>query len=129
RRAVKRDQRLVERALRVEFATHDGGRDLAVHVGDRLPHTLAAVSRRVAVTQLKRLTLAGGRPGRDGRASGSAHDAQVDFDRRIAARVQNLTAVHPRDFQTASTNATTKTRKHEKPDCSSSCFRVFVAML
>src|SRR5207244_9133578 len=61
----------------------------------------------------ERLTLAGGRPRRDGRASGSAHDAQVDFDRRIAARVQNLTAVHPRDFQSASKNVTTEVTENK----------------
>ena len=109
RRAVERDQGVVERALRVEFAADDRRRDFAVDVGDRLPDALAAVPPRIAVTQLQRLALAGGRARRDRRPSGPALDAHVDFDRRIAARIQNLAAVHARDLQTASTNdATTK---------------------
>ena len=89
---------VVERAL-IELAADERLGDLAVDVGDRLADALADVARLVAVAQLQRLALAGRRARRHRRPpEGAAVERDVDFDRRVAARVQNLAAVHACDF-------------------------------
>ena len=65
--------------------------DDAVDVADGLAHAFAAVSRRVAIAQLERFALAGRRAGGHGGPSeGAALERHVDFDGRIAARIQDF---------------------------------------
>ena len=58
---------------------------------DGLEHALAEVALLVAVAQFDGLVLAGAGPARDrGPAAGAAVEQHVDFDRRVAAAVENL---------------------------------------
>ena len=102
-RAVERDHRRVDRALIRGLARERRG-DLAVDVGDRLLHALAEVALLVAVAQLERFPHARRGARRHRRPP---HDAAVQrdvhFHRRIAARIENLSAVYRRDFHQAST--------------------------
>ena len=64
-----------------------------VDVAHRGEHALAAVALRVAVAQLDRLVGAGRGAGRDdGRAHRAVVEEDVDLDRRVAARVEDLAA-------------------------------------
>ena len=112
RRAVERDHRLVELALRKVLAL-DRRCDLAVDVGDGLAHALAEVARLVAVAQLERFALAGrGARRHAGASARAAVEGHFDFHRRIPARVENLAAMHVNDFHIV--NAITKvTKDHE----------------
>jgi hypothetical protein len=110
---VEGDHRFVERSLRV-LAPGDRARDFAVHVRDGGPHAFAPVARPVTVTQFERFTFAGRRARRHrGAPERAALERDVDFDRRIAPRIQNFAAVHPRNIQATSTvlKATTKSRR------------------
>ena len=93
------NHRLVELALR-ELASAQRRGDLAVDMGDRLRDALAEVARLVAVAQLQRFALAGGRARRHGRAAArAAVEDDIDFHRRIAARVEDLARLaHRRIF-------------------------------
>src|SRR5207253_2820049 len=92
RRAVERQHLTVDLAL-VGFGAGQRGSDLAVDVADRLQDALAEVPLRVVVAQLERLTSAGGCAGRDaGAAAGARSEDDVDFDSRIAARVEDFTS-------------------------------------
>ena len=103
RRSVELDQQVVERALIVRVDAGERARDLAVDVRDRFQHALAEVRRGVAVAQLDGLVLAGRRPGRDGRAPERARvEADVDLERRIAPRVEELSRVDVGDCAHAS---------------------------
>src|SRR6185503_18414282 len=67
--------------------------DLAVDVADRLRHALAAVLL-AAVTQLRRLELAGRRAARNGGAPGGAGaQDELDLDGRVAPAVEDLAGV------------------------------------
>ena len=103
RRAVERDERLVERPLRMEFAPDQRLRDLAVDVRDRPSHALAAVARLVAVPQFERLALTrrGARWHR--RPAAGAVDCGLDFYRRVPARIQNLAPMYALDVHGSST--------------------------
>ena len=95
RRAVERDHRLVDRPL-IGGACRDRLRDLAVDVGDRLQHALAEITLLIAVAQLERLAHARRCARRHCRASDCAPvERDVDFDCRIASRIENFAAVHP----------------------------------
>ena len=72
--------------------------DLFVDVGDRLLHAFAEVKRFVAVAQLPGLVHAGaGAAGHGGRADRAVVQRDIDFDRRIAAAVENLPSVNVND--------------------------------
>ena len=97
-RAVKVDQRNVERSLIVRVEAADGLRNLARDVAHGVQGALAAVDRLVAVAQLDRLELPGRRARRHGRATGRAgleHD--LHLDRRVAAGVEDLPGMHAGD--------------------------------
>src|SRR5688572_14980391 len=94
--AIELQQLLVDRTL-IERTTLKRRSDLAVDVGDGLSHALAEIAALVAIAQLQRFTLArrGAR-----RYRGTAQrlaGPQVDFNRGVAARVENLAAVNAGD--------------------------------
>ena len=100
RRAVGLDHAAVERALvgGVE-AGHRAG-NLAVHVGDGFEHAFAEVARFVAIAQFDGFVLAGGRARRHcGTAERAAFKDYIRFHGGIAARIDDLPAMHPRDFR------------------------------
>ena len=89
---------MVEPGLVGGIAANDRARDLAVHVGDRLGHALAAPAALVAVAQLDRFMDSGRRPRRNRRAAQAAiFEDDVDLDGRIAAAVEDLAAVNAGD--------------------------------
>ena len=95
RRAVERDQRLVDLVLRLGVHTTDGVEDLAVDRLDRLAHALAEVAFLVAVAQLDRLVGAGRRAGRDRSATHApVLQGDVHLDRGIAAAVEDLACMN-----------------------------------
>ncbi len=99
RRAVERHQCLVDAAL-IQLAVDQSFRDGAVHVADGLAHALAAVAASVAVAQLQGLALAGRRARRHrGTAERAARERHVDFNSRIAARVEDLAGMNSRYLQ------------------------------
>ena len=68
----------------------DSGSDLVEHGLDGLLDTLAAVAGP-AVAKLDGLMLAGGRTGRDrGAGEGAVDQCDLDLDRRVAARIEDL---------------------------------------
>ena len=84
----------VERALVAGVEPDERLGDLPVHVRDRLRDALAEERGRVAVAQLDRLVLAGRGAGGHRRAPERARlEADVDLDRRVAARVEDLPPV------------------------------------
>ena len=71
----------------------DGGGQVAVGVGHRIGHALAA-PRIAAVAQLHGLELAGGRAGRHrGATAGARGQRDLDLDRGVAAAIQDLPGV------------------------------------
>ena len=100
RRAVGFDHAAVERALVGGVEAGDGAGNLAIHVGDGLEDALAEVARFVAVAQFDGFVLAGGcARGHRGAAERAAFKDDVRFHRGIAARIDDLPAMHPRDFR------------------------------
>jgi hypothetical protein len=96
--AVELDQRAVDEALLGRIQADDRLGNLGVDRLDRLQHALAAVALRIAIAQLDRFAAAG-RGARGHR--GASHDARLEqhvrFDRRIAARIQDLPSHHVDD--------------------------------
>ena len=91
RRSVELDQRSVDRDLIRCDQTVERRRDSLLDVLHGELHALAAVALRVAVAQLERLVLAGGRAARHGgAASRSARERDVGFDGGVAAAVENF---------------------------------------
>ena len=91
RRAVERDQRLVDGGLSRGVAAAQRRGDLAVDVRDGLEHALAEVALRVAVAQLDRLVLAGGGARGDGRCPLAAiREDDPDADGGKAAGIEDL---------------------------------------
>ena len=91
--AVQVDHRVVERRLVERRLPTSALRDLAVDVATAFCHALAEIAALVAVAQLERLALTGGRArGHCRAAERAAVERDVDFDRGIAARVENLAA-------------------------------------
>ena len=100
-RAVEVDQRAVEAFLVGCVAPAQRLGDLAVDVADRLQDGLAAPPG-AAVAQLDRLVDAGRGAGRDDRAAERAGlEPDVDLDRRVAARVDDLPSAHLSDLHVA----------------------------
>src|SRR3546814_6603751 len=67
--------------------------DIAVHGGYRLDDTLAEIARLVAIAQLDRLVRAGrGARGNRGAAEAAVFQQHIDFDRGIAAAVEDFAA-------------------------------------
>ena len=98
RGAVECDHGFVKRTL-VEFVALERLCEFAIHVSHGLPDTFAAVARFVPVAQFQRLTFTRRGARWHGRPSESASgEGDIDFNCRIAARIQNLTAVHSSDF-------------------------------
>ena len=93
RGAVELDHRLVERALLGGAGAGQRLGDLAVDVGDR-PRDALAGPGVAAVAQLDRLELAGrGAGGHRGAAARAGLERDLDLDRRVAARVEDLARV------------------------------------
>ncbi len=89
-RAVQLDEPAIQRLL-IGVLSGERRGNLAVHVADGLAHALAAVALRVGVAEFERLARAGGRARRDGRTTPRAgFEDDVDFNRGVAARVENL---------------------------------------
>src|SRR5207248_915437 len=89
---VEGDQLVVDGALVEGLQALDGIPDLPVDVVDRVQHALAAVAV-AAVPPLHRLVFARRRPRRhDGPALGAARQVDLDLDRGVAARVEDLPA-------------------------------------
>ena len=73
---------------------YSAGAIVSVTLATALEHALAAVARLVAVAQLDRLVGAGRRARRHGRpADRAVGEDDVDLDRRVAARVEDLARV------------------------------------
>ena len=95
RRAVQSDHRLVDADLIGYLHADNFLRNDIVDVLHGLQHALSAVTALVAVTQLERFVLAGGRSRGNGRATECAACSRYfHFDRRIAPRVEDLPAMN-----------------------------------
>ena len=91
RGAVEVDQDFVDLHLLGRVHAADRVEDLAFDIADRGLHALAAEPRRVVVAQLHRLMCAGrSTGGHCGAAHGAAVEHHVNFDRGIAAAVEDL---------------------------------------
>ena len=100
RRAVGFDHAAIERALVGGIHAGDRFRDVTIDVSHGFQHALAEVMRFVTVAELDGLVLSGGSARRDGGApDDAAFEADVSFDRGIAARIENLAAVNRDDFR------------------------------
>src|SRR5204863_829178 len=89
---------LVEAGLVDRIEAFDLGPDRLDHVPDGLADAFAAVAALVTVTKLDRLVDAGRGTRGDCRATdGAVLENDVDLDRRIAPRVENLPGVDPED--------------------------------
>ena len=100
RRAVGFDHAVVDRSLVGGIEASYRAGNLAIHAGDGLAHALAEVARFIAIAQFDGFVLAGGRArGHCGAARCAAFEDDIRFHGRIAARIQNLPAMHPRDFR------------------------------
>ena len=117
--SVELDQRLVESALIVRVQPADGSGDLRLDVPDRPQHALAAIDPLVPVAQLDRLEPSRRGAGRHRSPAQSARvEHDVDLDRRIAAGVENLTSMHPRNCGSAHRNSSLARSKYRS--CSAS---------
>ena len=74
------------------------GPERLVDVVDRLQDALAAEALLVAVAQLDRLVLAGRRAARHGGAPAPGGGLDFDFDRGVAARIEDLAGEDGVDF-------------------------------
>ena len=91
RRSVQVDQQTVEADLVDGVDAKQLGAERLVDVADRGEDALSAIALRVAVAHLHRLVRAGrGSRRDDGRAHRSVVQEEIDLDRRIAARVEDL---------------------------------------
>jgi len=91
RRAIQRQHGPVHRALVEGVHAGQRHRDFIVDVADRLLDALAAVARLVAVAQFQSFVDAGGGAGRySGAAENAVIQGDFDFDRGIAARVEDF---------------------------------------
>ena len=97
RRAVELDQHTVEPRLVEGIPAADGLGDLAVDIRHSFRHALAPVGL-AAVAELDRFVHSGRRPRRNGGApERPGIEPDVDLDRRIAARVEDLARVNVLD--------------------------------
>ena len=94
------DHAKIERALVSGIEPHDRCGNRFVHVGDSLEHAFAQEARVVAIAQFDGFVFASGRPRRhSGAAKCSAFKNDVSLHSRISARIDDLPAMHPRDFR------------------------------
>ena len=94
RRPVEVDEQRVDAGLVGRVEPEQLGRDPIDHVGDRGQDALAAEAGLVAVAQLDRLVGAGRGAAGHGRAPDRAVvEDDVDLDRRVAARIEDLAGV------------------------------------
>ena len=97
--AVQLDHRVVEGFLVGRVLAQQQVADRAVDVGHGFQHALAQVTALVAIAQLEGLA---GTGGSTGRRAGAADDAVVQdhvrFNGRVAAGVQDLTALDVDDL-------------------------------
>src|SRR5216683_1968312 len=88
---VEREQRLVQRCLASYIYPFELRRDYVLDVSHRLEDALSAVSLGITIAQFQRLMGAGGGSRRHGSApDSSVAQPYVDLNRRISARVENL---------------------------------------
>lgn len=91
RGGVQVEHRLVDQALLGGVVADQLGADLLDDGEDGLLHALAVVAVLVAVTELEGLEGAGGGAGRNGGTAGAAVvEANLDLDRGVASRVEDL---------------------------------------
>ena len=92
RRAVERAHQPIEPYLVLGFHAAQGVEDFTIDGGDGLFDALAAIAL-AAIAQFHRLMRAGRSAGRHGGAAeGAILKPDIDFDRRIAAAVENFAA-------------------------------------
>jgi hypothetical protein len=98
-RAVQLQQGAIYGRLLGRVHALDLGRNGLDHVLHGAADTLAEIARRVAVAQLHRLALAGGRPGGDhGAAEGARFEPHLDLHGGIAAGIEDLARVERADL-------------------------------
>ena len=98
--AVELDEHLVDGDLVQSVQADHGLGDFAVDVFDSHRDALAAVAGLVAVAKLAGLVDTGGSAGGDSRAAdGAVIEGDLDFDRGVAAGVQDLTRENVNDFE------------------------------
>ena len=93
--AVKVEQKCVQRALIRSVHADDLGGQRLVDSRNSLLHALARIPRVVAIALLYGLECTGGRARRDGGTLvGAVIQNYFNFNRRVAARIKNLTGVY-----------------------------------
>ena len=93
RAAIEREHRGIDRRLLGRTVTKERRSDLVVHVVDGLEHTLSKEALLVAVAKLNSFMLTGRCSRRNRRAAdGTAVQLDIDFNSRIAARVDDFAA-------------------------------------
>ena len=93
--AVSLDHGSIHHALILGLKAQQRLADLAVDVGHGVLRTLAQIAVLVTVTQLNRFESSRrGTRGDGGAAEGTVVEDNLDLNRRIAARIQDLTSVH-----------------------------------
>jgi hypothetical protein len=93
--AVQRNQRFIDLGLIGSVHAADRIEDFAVRRIDRLAHALAEITRLVPIAELDRFMGSGRCPGRyGGPAARAVFEGDVDFDRRIAAAVEDFAGVN-----------------------------------
>ena len=98
RRPIELDERLVDLHLVAGIHVAQRRRDQLDHVLDGVLDALAQVARLVAIAKLERLVFAGGSATRHRRATGDAvFQNDVDFDRGIAAAIEDLASLYVLD--------------------------------
>ena len=98
-RAIQRDQLGVQTLLVCRIETLQRLGDRRVDVADRLRHTLAAIARLVAITQLNRLARSGRGATGDRRATEAAiGESDFGLQRGIASRIEDFTGVDAGDL-------------------------------
>ena len=97
--AVERDESSVDRALVGRVEAEECRPDLVAHVPDRLADALAEILLRIAVAELDRLEAAGrGARGNRSPADGAGTELDVDLDRRVTPRVEDLPSPYGGDL-------------------------------
>ncbi len=93
-RAVQIDHQAIDRLLIARIQADQFRSDLGVDVLDGLQNALAEINLLVVIAQLDGFMLAGaGAAGDGGAAQRAVFENYVDFDRGIAARIEDLAGV------------------------------------
>jgi hypothetical protein len=99
-RAVEAAEQAVDLLLATSVHAEQFGGDSLVDVGDRLGHALAQIDVLVAVAEFTGLVLAGGRAAGHAREPDEARfQFDLDLDRGVAPRIEDLTRLDRRDFE------------------------------